>query len=473
MNIRIQTIEKITNELFDHEAKEILTETTSINKDSLIYKSNTLRFIPADVDNANVNGDLIARISKGTNNYVLERTLNNGERLKGRIWLPLCAIPNENTNNKLNDYILHQGDIIKLGKVELKVREIHLEGSCSKQLSFLIKNSSTNYNHNVNENNYINNNQNSSKRICRICFGEDEIESPLINPCKCNGGVKYVHLKCLQEWLQTKCNIKQGNDNSCCSIYTYKKIECELCKTMLPDFIQSGNNLYEIWKFTEPKFSNYITLESIDSKTFTSKTIYIINFQNKHSISIGRKKDSDINIKDISISRHHVTIELTTIENQREVVIKDNNSKFGTLVELQCDKIPIYSGKGMTVQIGKHIVSLWSKCKRNGFSCCLSYNKHERMVVKEIDLNKMNNEHIDLTRTFTLKEEQVDYEHDEKEGNNAKDSTVNEEENIMDDDIDIDNDDDNEINVCFKINKEINLRDKNKEYFGLDDVHNE
>ena len=43
----------------------------------------------------------------------------------------------------------------------------------------------------------------------------------------------------------------------------------------------------------------------------------------------------------------------------------------------------------------------------------------------------------------------------------------------MDDDIDIDNDDDNEINVCFKINKEINLRDKNKEYFGLDDVHNE
>lgn len=474
MNIRIQTIEKITNELYDHEAKEIHTETTNINKDTLIYKTNTLHFIPTNTDNTKVNGELVARILKGTDNYVLERTFN-GERLKERIWLPLSAIPNDNTNttNTLNGYILHQGDIIKLGKVELKVREIHLEGIHSKPLSFLMKNSFTNYSNNVNENNHINNNANCSKRICRICFGDDEMESPLINPCKCNGGVKYVHLNCLQEWLQTKCNVKQGNDNSCCSIFTYKKIECELCKTMLPDFIQSGNNLYEIWKFTEPKYPNYITFESIDNKTHNSKTIYIVNFQHKNAISIGRKKNSDINIQDISISRHHVTIELTTIANQREVVIRDNNSKFGTLVELQCDKIPIYNGKKVNLQIGKHIVSLWSKCRRNVFNCCLSYNKNKRVVTQDIDLNKMNNENIDLTRIFTLKGEQVSYEDndDEKEGNNAKDSTVNEDDNIMDDDID-DEYDENDINVCFKINREINLRDKNKEYFGSDNINN-
>jgi hypothetical protein len=196
-----------------------------------------------------------------------------------------------------------------------------------------------------------------------------------------------------------------------------------------------------------------------------------VNFQHKNAISIGRKKNSDINIQDISISRHHVTIELTTIGNQREVVIKDNNSKFGTLVELQCDMIPICNGKRVNLQIGKHIVSLWSQCKRNVFSCCLSGNERERIVIKDIDLNKMNNEHIDLTRIFTLKEEEVGYE-DEKEGNNAKDSTVNEDESIMEDDID-DEFDDNEINICFKINKEINLRDKNKEYFGLDDGNND
>jgi hypothetical protein len=85
----------------------------------------------------------------------------------------------------------------------------------------------------------------------------------------------------------------------------------------------------------------------------------------------------------------------------------------------------------------------------------------------------MNNENIDLTRIFTLKGEQVSYEDndDEKEGNNAKDSTVNEDDNIMDDDID-DEYDENDINVCFKINREINLRDKNKEYFGSDNINN-
>jgi len=37
------------------------------------------------------------------------------------------------------------------------------------------------------------------ERICRYCFdGEDE--GDLISPCKCAGGQKYVHLRCLRQW---------------------------------------------------------------------------------------------------------------------------------------------------------------------------------------------------------------------------------------------------------------------------------
>ena len=38
-------------------------------------------------------------------------------------------------------------------------------------------------------------------RLCRYCFeGLDEKEEPLISPCQCAGGQKFVHLSCLRRW---------------------------------------------------------------------------------------------------------------------------------------------------------------------------------------------------------------------------------------------------------------------------------
>mmetsp|Transcript_38593 Transcript_38593/g.99952 ORF Transcript_38593/g.99952 Transcript_38593/m.99952 type:complete len:467 (+) Transcript_38593:90-1490(+) len=45
------------------------------------------------------------------------------------------------------------------------------------------------------------------EKVCRYCFdGEDD--GPLISPCKCSGGQKYVHLKCLRQW-QRMCLVSQ------------------------------------------------------------------------------------------------------------------------------------------------------------------------------------------------------------------------------------------------------------------------
>ena len=35
------------------------------------------------------------------------------------------------------------------------------------------------------------------ERMCRYCF-EGEEEGPLISPCACKGGQKWVHLSCLR-----------------------------------------------------------------------------------------------------------------------------------------------------------------------------------------------------------------------------------------------------------------------------------
>ena len=43
---------------------------------------------------------------------------------------------------------------------------------------------------------------------CRICY-ENDIPDNLINPCNCNGSIKYVHLSCLQTWIQQHDNIKK------------------------------------------------------------------------------------------------------------------------------------------------------------------------------------------------------------------------------------------------------------------------
>uniref|UniRef100_A0A915JZR6 RING-CH-type domain-containing protein n=1 Tax=Romanomermis culicivorax TaxID=13658 RepID=A0A915JZR6_ROMCU len=39
--------------------------------------------------------------------------------------------------------------------------------------------------------------------ICRICHCESAPDAPLIAPCYCSGTLKYVHQKCLQQWIKS------------------------------------------------------------------------------------------------------------------------------------------------------------------------------------------------------------------------------------------------------------------------------
>ena len=39
--------------------------------------------------------------------------------------------------------------------------------------------------------------------MCRICHCEEISEELLISPCYCAGSLKYVHQRCLQQWLKS------------------------------------------------------------------------------------------------------------------------------------------------------------------------------------------------------------------------------------------------------------------------------
>ncbi len=69
-------------------------------------------------------------------------------------------------------------------------------------------------------------------QTCRICLSDTpDPDDPFFSPCKCTGTMKYIHVKCLQQWLKSKLHTKHSSNSI--AIY-WKTLECELCKTPYP-----------------------------------------------------------------------------------------------------------------------------------------------------------------------------------------------------------------------------------------------
>ena len=91
-------------------------------------------------------------------------------------------------------WLISAGDTIKLGRVKFKVKEVKGEHSAesmpiiaSDPLEDLVL---------PEQNDAL---LSSETKQCRICFGNnEEPDNPLINPCACDGSVKYIHFACLK-----------------------------------------------------------------------------------------------------------------------------------------------------------------------------------------------------------------------------------------------------------------------------------
>jgi E3 ubiquitin-protein ligase DOA10 len=69
---------------------------------------------------------------------------------------------------------------------------------------------------------------------CRFCLNDSTTDkNPMIRPCDCKGTSGNIHLKCLQDWLNSKCKVQRLSifqEN-----YIFRKSQCEICKTTYPD----------------------------------------------------------------------------------------------------------------------------------------------------------------------------------------------------------------------------------------------
>lgn len=83
----------------------------------------------------------------------------------------------------------------------------------------------------------------------------------MITPCKCKGTMKFIHIECLREWLNSKRSFKE---NAAVKTYCWKVLECELCKLKFPDRICSENGKFiELISFDKSIDEDYLVLESV------------------------------------------------------------------------------------------------------------------------------------------------------------------------------------------------------------------
>ena len=356
-------------------------------------------------------------------------------------------------SKKNEENLIGIGDIIKLGRVRLKIETICFKDiyeSCqisnnsiknkiklkygttlphnNLNINKLNNNMNTNINNSQNESflddeklNNINNveknkkdknklanlddisansEKNSTSRpICRICYmSNSDIENPLVSPCKCNGSMKFIHFKCLKHSIEVNLTKKIEQHFK---YYIWKNYSCEICKEEYPKYLKIKDSLYPLVDL-EIGFSSYITFDYAlydDIKKKTSrKGILVIKINDETDediITLGRSQNNRVKLKDISVSRSHCNI----IKRKNHLYIVDKGSKFGSLIYINNPLNINIKNNEETIISGRHWFSIKLEEETNFFSklfsstkCCQcsEINKNMDIDIEHLD-EKINN----------------------------------------------------------------------------------
>ena len=417
IHIKEKKIEqKDTNCLISYHSK--INQSLNINED-YIYQ-NTLKNIPdnggSDIDsntdiseeNESEEEEKVLKISKIKNKEKKKNSKNKSKKKNKR-----------KEENLINEVIsVKTANIKQDGDTNQKASEAPLNTNESKK--------------------------SEKQKICRICY-MSEIDSnfnPLIKPCKCSGSMKYIHFKCLLHWLKTKIQIENSEyiENEFFSIYSPENIQCELCKEYFPHFLKHNNKLFNLTELeqdfdsdakNEDKNNNtketgnnilndsYVVLDSMSPDKEIIPYRYIVKFPKDKILKIGRGLDMNLILNDLSVSRNHCQLELT---DNGDIFLKDNNSKFGTLVLVQSKSVEILKGQILTIQAGRTYFNIQYKSNNSFFNCC---NAEEIDIRKTYE--KINYKSVKLDKNSIVLTEEVSDE-GEEEDNNSQD--VKDEEDV-------------------------------------------
>ena len=394
-----------SNELFDYESPDLSKqEITITSSGSVVRNKNEIAFLQRNLNETIVPiNEVLLTVDCALSAFYLNINMNSTPLSKETAWLSLRHFQSRKFNN---GYMLSVGDLIKFGRITLKVREIQVEGVSNNILDIYKEATKP-----IQLKDFKKHHK-KKKKSCRVCYCDDEeIESPLVNPCGCAGELKYIHLSCLQHWLKSRSTLVT-NSNENCIVYTFNQIECELCKKTFPDFVKIEGSYYKIWDFGEPKFKNFISIESLPMNG--KKSVYTISFDKKNVIKVGRSHESDLRITDVTVSRFHAQI--SKVNNQ--YIFEDSNSKFGSLVYLHLTKVTIFNHLMLPIQIGRTYMQFQLSPELkivDCFSCLFQRRKNSNEDYCLVNANEIITDGI-LSVKVQVDEDMNDNSIDEVEG---------------------------------------------------------
>ena len=262
---------------------------------------------------------------------------------------------------EMGQYVLTEGDVIKLGRFKLRVRQLCTGPNDDPVRPDVAGNDSSMALVAPKE---------ADGMPCRICLleGSGSDEDPLIEACNCRGSIQYVHLGCLRYWINGRLCLSDSSKHA----YLFRQLACELCKSNYPVEVQNlDGSKVPLVPMPETR-APYIVLENMmrsdqggtatpaeqQPSAPSSRGVFVISLSGKKTLKLGRGHESDVRIADVSISRWHATV---TFQEEGSgpghFIIEDHGSKFGTLVSMRRPRV-IDNAMKLCVQAGRTLFKI-------------------------------------------------------------------------------------------------------------------
>jgi FHA domain/RING-variant domain len=340
LQIKCITWNRESHGLFDYDTSQLTKTTLKVqNSGYLIGKGNEISFFPEYPLSAS---GLLLKIYSSENEFIIWPSKQE------RIGLVVKKMKSK----KNRGCLLSLGDVFKIGRIKMKIIKLSMPEIEKDDSGDEFEGS------------------NSGDVTCRICFRtHTNLIDPLLSICKCSGSMSLTHFKCLQRWFMSKALVK-SNLNS--ATYSWKNIDCEICKESFPLTFKHDMKAYNILNVPLPD-SDYIILE--DSRKEKYKYIVHVLKAANTPLLIGRSTDTDLKINDISVSRTHATINFY----KNQFYLKDCKSKFGTILTIKKPLI-ISKDSESTIQINRNVITLSLKSEFKFFKCLKFCCKKETKI---------------------------------------------------------------------------------------------
>mmetsp|Transcript_34470 Transcript_34470/g.60498 ORF Transcript_34470/g.60498 Transcript_34470/m.60498 type:complete len:420 (-) Transcript_34470:871-2130(-) len=347
LKLETTTWERDSHGLFDYESSTYLRKNFSVENSDLLIRHSDECMLASQLQTTDSikSANLLLEVVKGTDKYMIQAPA--GEVL----WVTVKELK---SNSGKKGYKLSKGDVIKLGRVKVKVKDMQLPGDRSEDKEELRDDESQ-----------------SDKSVsgisaCRICLSErTTLANPLASLCKCAGTMKFIHIECLKHWLKSKVVVKQ--DGATSSFY-WKTLQCELCKEALSSLVRVNDRDFDLLEVPKPE-TPFIILEDMRRDLRHERCLHVTALIDSTPVYLGRSHESEIRISDISVSRRHASIRF----EDSSYILEDFKSKFGTLIRMRRPLI-VDTSTRVALQIGRTtICATASKTKAKIIAGCFMF----------------------------------------------------------------------------------------------------